>query len=95
MKNLLIEFQRENPQYPTLCLSTFCRYRPYWITATTAASRETCHCKTHENFAFLMKKMKMLKLIEENSVSQIIKNLCSKDRKDTCLDTRLASKKIL
>lgn len=91
MKNLLIEFKRENPQYPALSLSTFCRYRPYWITATTAANQETCLCKTHVNFAFLVKKMKILKLIEENSVSQIINNVCCKDRKDTCMERNCKS----
>lgn len=86
MKNLLTQFKKQHPQYNSMSLSTFCRYRPFWIMATNAANRETCLCKIHENFSFMVKKLKKCNLIEENSTSQIINSLCCKEKKDICLE---------
>ena len=36
----------------TISYSLFCRLRPYWVVVPTAADRNTCQCKTHDNLAY-------------------------------------------
>lgn len=79
MKNLHKAFIKTNSEYKTMSYATFCRLRPFWIVKPLVTNRDTCLCKVHENIQLIVNKLKVLKLISENSPNEIVKNMCCSD----------------
>lgn len=56
LHNIHLKFSAEHPY--KLSLATFARYRPKYITLVNYASRNTCLCQRHQDFALLLRCMK-------------------------------------
>ena len=54
-----------------LSCSLFCRLKPFYIRHATAADRETCLCKRHENLQFKVNKLRQLKVINSNDLDDL------------------------
>lgn len=71
----------------SISYALFCKIRPWWVVKLgNVSNRNTCLCVKHENLRLLIKKLGILKLIEENSTYDVIeKLLCdSKERTECC-----------
>lgn len=56
--------------------ATFYRLKPFWIENKRLSSRDTCLCKTHANFDFLIQKLHLLKVVPCNRYDFISLILC-------------------
>ncbi|KAG8241924.1 hypothetical protein J6590_108299 [Homalodisca vitripennis] len=74
--NLHKSFIEENPEHKDLSYTTFCRLRPFYVVIPNVQDRETCLCKTHVNTNYIVRKLRMLEIISENSPNEIIKTIC-------------------
>lgn len=87
MKYLHQDFVKANTQYKEMSNATFCRLRPFWVVKPKVTERDTCLCKVHENMNLIVSKLKVLKLVSENSPIEIVKNVCcSDDLPERCLE---------
>lgn len=68
-------FLLENPS-SSICYSLFRCMHPFWVVTPTNADRETCLCKVHENLAFLVEKLYLLKVVASNSLDSIVESTC-------------------
>lgn len=85
LQNLYKKFKKENPKVK-MSYSLFCKLRPFWILSPKACSRDTCLCITHTNFNFIVKKLKQMEVIRENSDNDVVRHLCcSKEDNYDCL----------
>ena len=84
LKNLHLKFLAECWQI-SLSYQTFCRLRPFWVLQPTAADRETCLCKTHENTMFLAKKLHQLKLLTTVNIEQLIDLIVCNNESRQCM----------
>lgn len=64
-----------------ICYSTFCSFWALWVVLANSKYRETCLCEKHENFEFVFKKLKDLKIIETTDSDELIKSLCFEGEK--------------
>lgn len=63
---------------------TFCRHRPAWIVAPKLSARDTCLCKTCENFKMLISSGKSNNVIECDSKTEISKTVCCPEVSNEC-----------
>ncbi len=70
MANLHRRFQSENPRHK-LSMSQFCKLKPFWIVHRRIKDRETCACKTHENFGLKIKKLHQLGIVDVQDMQQL------------------------
>lgn len=68
-------YNTQNPKY-TVGYSTFCKWRPFWVTFPSRA-RDSCLCKTHENFELLIKALHVNNIIKENNSDDILYLACA------------------
>ena len=60
----------------------FCRQKPFWVVVPNERDRETCMCKTHENFQFIANAMFKVGLLETSNVEDIAAStMCDKGSK--------------
>lgn len=79
MANLHRRFLSENPRH-NLSKAQFFKLKPFWIGQRRVTDRETCACKTHENFGLKIKKLHQLGVIETSSPKDIVQaSVCSDD----------------
>lgn len=86
MKNLHEVFIKECPEYKLLSYTFFLRFRPFWIVRGDYSKRQTTLCKIHENFSLMIRKLKFLNMISENSSSDLLKSLCCDTMTEECLE---------
>lgn len=86
LKNLHVEFVKKHPDKKHVSYNTFLRCRPFWVVSGDFNKRQTCLCKTHENFNLKIRKMKSLTMIDENSSTDVIKSLCCNEVSEACLE---------
>lgn len=64
LPNLFKKYRRES-EIKVSC-ATFYRLKPFWIENKRLSSRDTCLCKTHANFDFVVQKLHLLKVVPCN-----------------------------
>lgn len=65
--------------------ATFFRFRPGWITSHTASARDTCLCKDHTNFKFLLDKLAFLKILSSNKSLAFIETVACDAKNKACM----------
>lgn len=55
MKNLHVKFLAEHSS--SISYSLFCNLRPFWVVVPKANDRDTCLCKLHCNFEFMLTRL--------------------------------------
>jgi len=50
--------------------------RPFWVTQPRVQDRETCLCWKHENFQFLLNKLRFLRVVSTADTGQLFRTLC-------------------
>lgn len=65
--------------------SLFCRLKPFWIIYRPANLRDTCLCKYHENFNFVFKKCKQLKILNDKNPKELIESVCCNIKNKMCM----------
>ncbi|ELU08855.1 hypothetical protein CAPTEDRAFT_206041 [Capitella teleta] len=60
-------------EHPKISYSLFAQLRPFWVVQATEQDRQTCLCRTHENFQFILKKLHSLKAIKSASCETVVK----------------------
>ena len=61
LKNLHGKLLRESNY--KISYTLFCRMRPFWVVEPSTRDRDTCLCKIHDNFRFVVEKLHNLKAI--------------------------------
>ena len=94
IKNLHIKFTLQSGI--KISVSTFARYKPFWVIKPTMRDRETCLCEKHSNFDFLLSKLRVCKVINISSTDELINAVCCASSMDcilgkckTCANKRL------
>ena len=72
MKNLHAKFLAEQPS--TISYSLFCQLRPFWVVIPRAADRETCLCKLHSNFEFMLMRLIQKQVLTPSSLESIVES---------------------
>ena len=90
LNNILLELHKKfNALQPDMRMSyaLFCKFRPFWIVTPNIKNRDSRLCVIHENFSLLIKKLKVLKIIKENSPREILASLCCQVQ-ESCLEKK-------
>lgn len=87
MKNLYEKYKQETLISPftavNLSQTTFFRLKPFWIVKKKVSARDTCLCKSHDNFKLLINKLSTLNLIKEKSTKDYLSSVtCSSNNKE-------------
>nr|CAI5853399.1 unnamed protein product [Callosobruchus analis] len=77
--NIHKKFTSAFPEYIKLSYSEFCKNRPFWVLIPNARDRETCACKQCENIALIVRKLRILNIIQVTFPDQLCKELCCND----------------
>ena len=74
-------------EQPTMRVSYpfFCRQKPFWVVRPTAADRETCKCRTHENMQLMADRLYNLKVIKEKYPENILHTVCCSVKSSECM----------
>ncbi|KAK5648396.1 hypothetical protein RI129_003288 [Pyrocoelia pectoralis] len=84
------DFRKENAIF--LSYSTFCKLKPFWIVHPNVNRRDTCLCTVCENGELLIRRLKILNIINENCLDKVCKSMCCpEDMLEKCLN-RLCNK---
>ncbi|CAH0553686.1 unnamed protein product [Brassicogethes aeneus] len=89
-KSLLMIYNefRQSVNY-FISYSTFCKLRPFWVLHPKINRRDTCLCTVCENGELLVRKLKLLSIIEENCLERVCKSVCcNNETKENCLNNR-------
>lgn len=87
LKNLHQKFTSSFREYKDLSYPQFCRGRPFWIVSPDCQKRNTCNCNLCDNFGIVVKKMKLLGMIEERSPTALLQRItCEKKLDVNCLE---------
>ncbi|GBM80293.1 hypothetical protein AVEN_75205-1 [Araneus ventricosus] len=90
LKSLHKKFLAAYPCYKdgdlTVSYPLFCKLRPFWILLPKAIYRQTCLCKIHTKMAFLVRSMKISKMIKQSTPQEVIKSICCTNMKEECLE---------
>ena len=62
------KYCQENP-LNKISYTTFCHLKPHWVMQPTARDRQTCLCKPHENFRFVLMKLVSMKVLPSDCSS--------------------------
>lgn len=67
-------------------LSTFYKYKPYYVISPNVQNRETCLCIKHSNNEMLLMAMKKYKILQNfRTVMDVVKHLCCDTRSKECM----------
>ncbi|XP_045774208.1 uncharacterized protein LOC123873410 [Maniola jurtina] len=66
-------------------LSTFKKYRPFYVLKPKISDRDTCACVKHSNMAFMVKKLKQLTILESDDLSEITSKFVCDITSNTCM----------
>lgn len=81
------KFIKSYPEHKDMSYSKFCTLKPFWILKPTCSNRDTCLCKIHANFGFLVNKLSNIGIIEEKTTDEVLKSLtCDGKMKEECLE---------
>lgn len=68
-----------------LSYQSFCRLKPFWVIKPKVDDRDTCACKKHLNFEYIVTALANAKVIEPKSSNELIKGMCCKQMDSKCL----------
>ncbi|KAG5885942.1 hypothetical protein JTB14_018396 [Gonioctena quinquepunctata] len=76
-----------------ISLSTFCRYRPFWVTWANLKERDTCKCVVHANMELIISKLHENKVILHNNIPSLLSDItcdiyCTKCLFRECINCR-------
>ena len=83
INNLSKKFNRESKYKISRAL--FYKLRPFWVVKQKITERNTSLCKTHTNFKYVFDKLKSLKIINFNNVTQFIESICCSTENKDCM----------
>lgn len=80
--NLYQKYRKKTVPNP-VCRALFYSLKPFWVVKQNVNCRDTCLCRDHTNFQFLVDKLHVLKILKTNRVDEIMKMVCCEtiDRK--------------
>ncbi|CAH0547526.1 unnamed protein product [Brassicogethes aeneus] len=55
-----------------ISLSTFCRFRPFWVTWANIKERDTCKCVVHANMELIVSKLHEHKALLHNNIPRLL-----------------------
>lgn len=55
-----------------ISLSTFCRFRPFWVTWANIKDRDTCKCIVHANMELIISKLNEKKTLMYNNIPRLL-----------------------
>ncbi|ELU03911.1 hypothetical protein CAPTEDRAFT_194161, partial [Capitella teleta] len=61
------------------------KLRPFWVVQATEPDRQTCLCRTHENFQFILEKLHSLKAIKSASCETVVKEAACDINSKLCM----------
>lgn len=70
--NLYLKFRKIHKNM-IISRTTFFGLRPFWVVPSKISTRDTCLCKEHTNFKFLIEKLHYLRLINVRNSTQCLK----------------------
>lgn len=80
MDNLYKKFMKEETF--NMSRSTFMKLRPFWIVRKKMTNRDTCLCKVHANYNFLIQKLARLNILSNSNTIDFLQNInCDVTRK--------------
>lgn len=65
--------------------ATFFRFKPKWIVSHTASARDTCLCKDHTNFKFLLDKLALIKILPSKKTLDFIASMTCDPMNKSCM----------
>lgn len=63
----------------------FYKLKPYWVVSKKLTGRDTCLCKKHSNFQFLLNRLSSLKILASHSSSSFIQSLVCDMNNKQCM----------
>lgn len=58
-----------------ISLSTFCKYRPFWVTWAYLKDRDTCKCVVHANIELIISKLHENKVFIHNNIPSLLSDI--------------------
>lgn len=69
-----------------VCFSTFLKYKPFFVVYLKCNARNTCACVKHLNMQLKFDKLRELKIIESNNLTEMMSRLtCNNERLEKCM----------
>jgi hypothetical protein len=84
MKNLHVKFLAEQPSRK-VSYSLFCQLRPYWVVAPKPNDCDTCHCKLHCNFEFMLTRLFLEKLLLTSNLEVLVESIACNPSSLECM----------
>lgn len=84
LDNLHKKYLANNPRYK-VSYTSFCRYRPFWITYQKVDMRDTCQCKKCANTEYVVSALFKHGVISQRTGKELIDSLCCTESKVKCL----------
>ena len=82
--NLHRKYLAENP-HRRCSYSLFCSLRPFWVMHPTLEDRQTCLCKSHENFSFMVQKLHQLKILPHTDIEKFADKISCDTKAKMCM----------
>lgn len=83
-KNLHKKYLATEPRH-RISMTTFWRYRPFWVVLPKYSDRETCACIKHANMELIVSKMFHAKLISAKRPDDLLKELVCDEKNINCM----------
>ncbi|MGH0170200.1 UNVERIFIED_CONTAM: hypothetical protein FKN15_058735 [Acipenser sinensis] len=84
MEHLHMKFVGENNRHK-ISRAQFCKLWPFWINRSKVSDRETCLCRTHENFGSKVKTLHQIGIISTPSVPDLVVMAVCDQKKMDCM----------
>ncbi|XP_045457589.1 uncharacterized protein LOC123667794 [Melitaea cinxia] len=83
VRNLYTMYRKEGGKYS---LSTFNKYKPFYVLSPAVQNRETCLCIKHNNMQLMFYALKKYRILNNfNTVLEVTKNLCCDINSKKCM----------
>lgn len=85
LKNLYKKYCETCTKEKRISYTTFCRLRPFWIVSPKITDRDTCACKRHENFNFILNKLYLMNFILFKNTQLLCSEVCCDVNNKNCM----------
>lgn len=86
MENLHKKYNKEEPM--KISRGLFHQMKPFWIGQKKESQRDTCLCKTHENFDLVVRKLRTINLLNTGSKNEIVSQIVCDSSNEACMYRR-------
>ena len=83
IRNLHRKFVKETDN--TISRASFYRFKPFWVVKPNVSSRDTCLCKEHCNFKYMIEALYHYKIIKEKNVQLFLESICCDVANKKCM----------